>query len=451
MQIIVVGCGKVGRTLVEKLSKENNNVTVVDMDPERVRMVSTMYDVMGVVGNGTSYSVLQEAGLENTDILITVTERDEVNLLCCVIAKRKANCHTIARLRNPVYSEERHFLRSELQLSMTINQDLEAAREIARLLRFPSAIEIESFAKDRIDLLRFKMPDHSDWFGRPLKEISPEIKENVLVCMADRAGEITIPDGNYVVEKGDILTIIAMPWEAEAFFKNIGVKTNRANNVMIIGGGSMGYYLTEILLKTGVDVKIIEQSRKRCEELSEHFPDAIVECGDGSDKNLLMEERLESMDALVASTGIDEVNAILSKYAQGKIRKKIVTKLNHIAFDEVIESLGLDSVVEPKELTAQRILQYVRATAAGMDSNVETLYRLMNGRVEALEFIIKENSRIIGQKLVDMKIKKNTLIAGILRDDRLIIPGGQDSFREGDAVIVVTTNLGFEDIYDILA
>ena len=449
MQIIIVGLGKVGRTLVDRLSEENN-IVVVDMDPDRVRNVSTMYDVMGVVGNGTSYSVLQEADLEHTDILIAVTHSDEVNLLCCVIAKRKGNCHTIARLRNPVYSEERHFLRSELQLSMTINQDLEAAREVTRLLQFPNAIEVESFSKNRIDLLRFKTPEDSKWFGRSLKSIAPLIRQNILVCIAERDGEITIPNGDYVIEKGDILTIIAMPLEAERFFHDIGVKTNKVSNVMIIGGSSMAYYLTKILVKYGVEVKLIERSKKRCEEFVDAFPEITVTCGDGSDQNLLREERLENMDALVACTGIDEVNAILSKYAQGKVKEKIITKLNHIEFDEVIESLGLDSVIEPKYLAAQRILQYVRAMANSMDSNVETLYRLMNNRVEALEFLIRPKSKIIGIKLKDMRIKPNTLIAGIVRKDKLIVPGGQDSFHEGDSVIVVTTNLGFEDINDII-
>ena len=450
MQIIIVGCGKVGRKLAAQLSKENNNVTVVDMDPERVRNVSTMYDVMGVVGNGTSYTVLEEADIEHTDIMIAVTESDEVNLLCCVIGKRRGRCHTIARLRNPVYSQERYFLRSELQISMTINQDLEAAREIARLLRFPNAIEIESFAKDRIDLLRFKMPEGSSWFGRPLKDIARDIKENILVSMVDRGGEIIIPDGNTVIEEGDILTITAIPWDAEKFFKSIGVKTNRCNSVMIVGGGSMAYYLTQILKKDGLSVKIIERDRKRCEFLGECFPDVTVECGDGSDQKLLQEEYLENMDALVACTGIDEVNAILSKYAQSKVKKKVITKLNHIEFNEVIKSLELDSVVEPKALTTQRILQYVRAMGESMNSEVETLYRLMDDRVEALEFMIHPGSSIIGEKLVDMKIRKNTLIAGIMRAGNLIIPGGQDEFKEGDSVIVVTTNLGFDEITDIL-
>ena len=450
MQIIIVGCGKVGRALVAQLSEENNNITVVDTDPDTVRNVSTMYDVMGIVGNGASYSVLKGADLEHTDILIATTEKDEVNLLCCIIARRKADCNTICRLRNPAYYEEHSFLRGELQLSMIINPDLEAAREIARLLRFPNAIEIDTFANERIDLLRFRVPTGSMLIGQSLKDSTQRIQQDALVCMVERNGEITIPRGDYVIEEEDILTIIAMPWEAEKYFQEIGVKTNRANNVIIVGGGSMTYYLTRILLRSGVDVKIIEQKMRRCEQLGDEFPDAIVECADGSDKAVLQEERLDSTDALVATTGIDEVNVILSKYAQGKVRKKVVTKLNHIDFDEVIESLGLDSVIMPKELTAERILQYVRAMAAGMDSNVETLYRLMNNRVEALEFVIRPQTRIADIPLSEMKLKSNTLIAGILRDGTLIIPSGQDCFREGDVVVVITSHLGFKDIYDIL-
>lgn len=450
MQIIVVGCGKVGRALIAQLSREDNNVTVIDTNADVVRDVSTLYDIMGVVGNGTSYTVLQEAGLESADMVIALTESDEVNLLTCVIARRKANCHTIARVRNPVYASERHFLRSELQLSMTINPELEAATEISRLLRFPNAIEIDSFAKERIDLLRFKVPEHAFLCGKSLKETSQMYPQNVLVCVVEHNGEVVIPNGDTVIQSGDIITIIVMPGEAEKFFQSIGVKTNRVKNAVIIGGGGISYYLTSILLRQGIDVKIIEKNRKRCEELNEMFPDATVDCGDASDQEMLKEEHLEKMDSLISCTGIDEINAILSLYAQTRIRKKVITKLDHVEFNDVIESLELDSVVNPKTLTVQRILQYVRAAANSMDSDVETLYRIMGGRVEALEFSIHAGSKMTGIKLIDMPIKKGTLIAGILREGKLIIPGGNDSFRELDTVIVVTTNSGYSGIQDIL-
>ena len=450
MRILLVGGGKVGRTLISQLAKENHDITVIDTSETVIRDIVRIYDVIGIVGNGTSHEILEEADIEHTDVLIAVTDMDEVNLLCCVIARQKHECHTIARVRNPVYSKERHFLRSELELSMTINPELEAAREIARLLQFPNAIEIDSFAKDSVDLLRFKTTA-GQLTGVALRDLSQKISHNILVCMAEKKGRITIPDGNYVIEEGDILTIIAMPGEAEKFFRRIGVRTNKVKDTLIVGGGGITYYLTEILLKMGIDVKIIEQKRSRCEELSAMFPEAVVDQGDGSDQDLLNEEHLEEMDSLVACTGIDEVNAILSLYAQKKVHTKVVTKLNHLEFNEVIRTLDLDSVVNPKLLTAQRILQYVRAMHNGLGSNVETLYRLMDGQVEALEFIVQPGSDMTDIRLADMRLKKNVLIAGILRNFRLIIPGGQDRFFEGDSVIVVTTNIGFGDIHDILA
>ncbi|MBR0085900.1 MAG: Trk system potassium transporter TrkA [Lachnospiraceae bacterium] len=450
MQIIIAGCGKVGRTLVAQLSKENNNITVIDTDPEVVEQVSMTYDVMGIVGNGTSYSILKEAGLETADMVIAVTESDEVNLLCCVIAKQKSNCHTIARVRNPIYSKERNFLRSELNLSMTINPELEAAREIAKLLRYPSAIDINSFAKDRIDLLRFKIPKDSILHGTALKDIPLKVEHNILVCMVDRNDEITIPNGNFVLQSGDTISIIAMPENAERFFTKIGIKTSRVKSAILIGGGGISYYLTEILLKMGVSVKIIERSKERCAELNDKFPGAIVDCGDGTNQELLNEEHLENLDALVACTGMDEVNALLSMYAMNKVKKKVVTKLNHIEYNDVIKSLNLDSIVNPKLLTASSILQYVRAMGNSIDSNVETLYRLMDGRVEALEFHIGQGSKVTGTTFADMRIKKGILVAGIMREGQFIIPGGSDEFKEGDSVIIITTNIGYHDINEII-
>ena len=450
MQILIVGCGKVGRVLAVKLSKEDNNVTVVDMNPEVVRSISTAYDVMGVVGNGASYSVLSEADLEHTDILIAVTHNDEVNLLCCVVAKKAANCHTIARVRNPIYSTEREFLRRELGLSMIINPEWAAAHEISRLLRFPSAIEIDSFSKGRIEMLRFKVPKDSLMVGHALKEMPHKLQLEVLVCAAERKGQVLIPDGNYVVQEGDTLSIVAKPQNANVFFKKIGIRTNQVKNTMIIGGGSITFYLAQMLETMGIQVKIVENRRERCEELSELLPKATIICGDGSDQELLQEEHLEQMDSLVACTGMDEENIILSLYAKDKVRSKVVTKMNHLDFNDVIHSLNLDSLVYPKNITAETILQYVRAMANTVGSNVETLYKLMDDRVEALEFIISPKATITGICLQDMRFKKGLLIAGIMRKGKFIIPGGQDVFQVGDAVIVVTTNSGFQDVYDIL-
>jgi trk system potassium uptake protein TrkA len=451
MQIIVVGCGKVGRNIVTQLIKEDNNVTVIDTNADLVRTLSTNYDVMGIVGNGSSFNILSQADLKHTDMLIAVTESDEVNLLTCVIAKlNNSRVHTIARVRSPHYSAESHFLQKGLNLSMTINPELESAKEMARILNFPQAIDIFSFAKDRIDMLRFRVPKNSVLIGRSLKEIAQLTTNNLLVCIIERSSGIIVPNGDTVIASGDILTIIAMPSDVEVFFKKIGVKTNKAENVTIVGGGDTSYYLAKLLTERGTRVTIIEKDMKRCEELVDLLPGVIVDCGDGTDRDFLEEEHLENTDGFVACTGIDEVNVILSLFVMKKVRKKVVTKLNHVDFGEILDSLQLDSVINPKELTAQKIVQYVRAAGNSMESNVETLYRLLNGRVEAMEFVIDKDSLIIHQKLSDMKIKKNVIIAGILRNGKLIIPGGQDEFMVGDTVIVVTTHIGFHDIYNIL-
>lgn len=451
MQIIVVGCGKVGRSIIAQLIQEDNNVTVIDTDPQVIRNISTNYDVMGIVGNGSSFNILAKADLEHTDMLIAVTESDEVNLLTCVIAKlNNSSCHTIARVRSPHYSAERHYLQAGLNLSMTINPELEAAKEISRLLNFPSAIEIFSFAKDRIDMLRFRVPKNSVLAAKPLRDLS-ELTTNLLVCIVERDNGILVPNGNTVIQEGDVLTIIAMPRDAQSFFKKIGVRTNKCKNVMIIGGGDISYYLSKILRYNNIDVKIIEKDMNRCEELVENIPGITVDCGDGTDRELLREEHIENMDGFVACTGMDEVNALISMYAMKQMNGKVVTKMNHVDFGDVMTGLQLDSVVNPKELTAQQIVQYVRAAGNSMESNVETLYRLFNGRVEALEFYIDHESAVTGTKLMDMKIKKGVLIAGIVRDGKLIIPGGQDAFQVGDTVIVVTDHLGFHDIENILS
>lgn len=450
MQIVIVGCGKVGRALAAQLSGEDNNVTVVDTNGDVVKTVANYYDVMGVAGNGASYSVLAEADIEHTDVLIAVTHNDEVNLLCCVVARKAANCHTIARVRNPVYSEERAFLRKELGLSMIINPEYAAAQEIARLLRFPSAIEIDSFSKGRIEMLRFRVPAASMLNGLALRELPQRLPMDVLICAAERGEEVLIPDGNFVIRSGDLLSMIAIPGNAAAFFKKVGISTNQVKNTMIIGGGEITYYLSKLLLNMGIRVKIIEKRRERCEELSDLLPKATIICGDGSDRELLREEHLEQMDSLVAGTDMDEENIILSLYARDRVRAKVVTKLNHLDFNDVIHSLDLDSLIYPKNIAAEYILQYVRAIGNSMGSNVETLYKLMDGRVEALEFLVHKNSDLAGIRLQDMRLKRNLLIAGIGRKGRLIIPGGQDEFLPGDSVIVVTTDSGFQDIHDIL-
>ncbi len=450
MQIIVVGCGKVGKEIIKQLAAEGHNVTVVDKKGAVVKAVSNEFDVRGVIGNGTSYLTLSDADLENADVLIAVTPNDEVNLLCCVVAKKGGNCHTIARIRNHIYSTEKSFIQKELGLSMIINPEMTAAREIVRRLHFPSAIEIDTFSKGRIELLRFEVKENSPLIGWELKDISQKISGDFLICVAQRQDEIIIPDGNFVPQAGDILGVIAKQSDIQGFFKRIAVKTNAVKNTMIVGGGQMTYYLADILLKGGGKVKIIEKDPKRCEELSEFLDRATIICGDGTDVNLLNEEHLDQMDGLVTCTGMDEQNLVLSLYAQDKVRTKVITKMSHVQYDEVVKSMHIGSVINPKKLAAIHILRYVRAMSNTIGSKMETMYRLIDGKVEALEFTVTCDSNITGIKLMDMKFKNNVLIAAISRQGKLIIPGGQDEFKIGDSIVVITKHLGTRDFRELL-
>lgn len=450
MQIIIVGCGKVGSALTQRLSKEDNNVCIIDINSEVVHTLATECDVMGIVGNGASYSVLAEAGIENADLFIAVTESDELNLLCCVIARKTAKCHTIARVRNPVYSKEQDFLQHEIGVSMIINPEQTAASEISSLLCFPGAIGIDSFAGGKVEMLRFRIPCGCILDNMALKDVSARIHCQFLICAVDRDNEVCIPGGNFVLKSGDVISIVASRENTSFFLKKLNINTNSVKNTMIIGGGKISLYLAEMLVKQGIAVKVIEKNPKRCQELSELLPEATVICGDGSEETLLQEERIDSMDSFVALTNMDEENILLSLFAKKHVSKKVITKINRQQLTEVIRNLELDSVVYPKLLTAQKILQYVRAAKNSIGSNVKTLYRLFDDKVEALEFNIYEKSKITEIPLQDLHIKKGLLICAITRNGRILIPDGQTQILPGDTMIVVTTQLGLQDAQDIV-
>ena len=420
MQIVIVGGGKVGTALVRSLSQEDNNICIVDVKPDVVHQLATENDVMGMVGNGASYSVLKEAGIETADLLIAVTEHDELNLLCCVIARKASKCQTIARVRNPMYSQEKRFLQRELGLSMIINPEQTAASEIASLLGFPSALGIDSFAGGKVEMIRFRIPQESKLDGMTLKDVNSKIDCQFLICAVDRSGQVEIPRGDFILRAGDLVSLVTSRKSAKYFFEKIDMNTNRARNTMIVGGGKITLYLAKMLDNLGIAVKIIEKSPERCLELSEELPRATIVNGDGSDEAFLKEERIDTMDSFVALTNMDEENILLSLMAKKKVSRKVVTKINREQLNEVIHNLELDSVVYPKLLTAQKILRYSRATKNSIGSNVKTLYRMYNDKVEALEFYITENSKITGIPLRQMKLKKGLLIAAVIRNDKLI-------------------------------
>lgn len=395
MQIIIVGCGKVGTTLTEQLSKEGNDVTVIDRRYKVVQSISNKFDVMGLAGSGSSYSMQLEAGVEEADLLIAVTGSDEVNLLCCLIAKKAGGCQTIARVRNPEYSKEIQYLKEELGLAMVINPEYASAMEMARLLRFPSAIKIEPFAKGRVELLKFKIQPGGVLHGMKILDMSSRLRCDVLVCAVERGEEVFIPGGDFVLQEKDVVSIIANFKSASQFFKAIKLHTGQARDAMIVGGSKMAFYLGQMLLKMGINIRIIEKNDKRCEELSELLPKATIICGDGIDQNLLMEEGMSKTDAFITLTNMDEENILLSLFARSQADMKVITKIDRISFKQVINKLDLDSIICPKNVTAEYIVRYVRAMKNSIGSNVETLYHLVEDRVEALEFCIRENAPVL--------------------------------------------------------
>lgn len=453
MNIIIVGCGKVGQEIVSRLNEKENNITVIDVDEKKARETTEKYDVMAVIGNGATHSIQQEAGIKNAHLLIAVTGSDELNLLCCLIAKKAGNCQTIARVRNPEYSLEAPYLKEELGLAMVINPEAAAAAEIARVLRFPSAIKIDTFAKGRIELMKFRLPEGSCLNNCTVKEISTKLHCDVLVCTIERDDNVFIANGDFIFTDKDIISIIATPRNANAFFKKINYKTNQVRNTIIAGGGGTAYYLCETLLKSGIDVKIIELNEARCEELNQQFPKADIVHGDASNEQLLMEEGIDDAASFVSLTNMDEENILLSLFAESKMsaKSKIVTKINRIDFGNVIKKLELDSIINPKSLTAENIVRYVRAMSNTIGSNVETLYSIIKDKVEAAEFIVREPSRLLNTPLMELKFKEDVLIASITRMGKAIIPRGQDTIQLGDSVVVVSKHLGFKDITDILA
>ena len=450
MNIIIVGCGKVGSTLVEQLNGENHNIVVIDEREEKVKSITDEMDAMGIVGNGVSYQTLLEANIRRADLLIAVTGSDEQNLLCCVIAKKTGNCKTIARVRNPIYSTETAFLREELGLAMIINPELTAASEIARIFQFPTAVKIDTFSKGRIELLHFRVTKDCLLNNYELIHIRTTLKCDVLVCIVTRGEEVLIPRGDFVFREGDVVAIVSTPPKANDFFRKIGIGTGKVHTAMLVGGGTMAYYLARRLLAVGIETKIVDQNQERCEKLSELLPKATIICGDGTDEKLLLQEGLESVDGFAALTGLDEENILLSLMAKKYSHAKVVTKINRVNFSNVLGDIQLDSTTFPRLLTADVIIKYARSMNESLNSNVENLYKLEEGRVEALEFYIKETSVVTGVPLLKMRLKKDLLLCSITRGNQVIIPSGQDELQVGDSVVVVTTHPRLNDIKDIL-
>ena len=450
MKIVIIGDGKVGYKLAKQLSSEKYDIILIDNNEEKLRKSIERMDVFCVAGEGGSVEVQQRADVPHADLVIACTSTDECNMLSCLIARRLGARHTIARVRNPIYYKQIDFLKKDLHLSMVVNPELIVAGDITRLLLFPDASKVETFVKGRVELVEF--PIHCGKLeGLSLSELYARFQVQVLVCAVESGETVLIPDGDYILKAGDKLHIAASHQNMEQFFKKIALRKEKIKNAMICGGGRVAYYLASQLCNLGMNVKIIERNRERCEELCELLPKATIINGDATEHDLLIEEGIEKTDAFIALTGMDEETIIMSLFASKQSVSKVIVKINEDRRAMMIDELGLDSIVSAKTATADAILGYVRARRNSQCSaNVETMYQLLDGRVEALEFIIKSENAYTGVPLKDLNLKVNNIIACIARGRKIIIPNGDDSIQVGDSVVIITMTKQIRDLDDIL-
>ena len=451
MKIVIIGDGKVGRKLAAQLSEEDYDIVLIDQNAGKLKEALNQMDIFCITGNGADAEVQKEADVPHADLVIACASTDELNMMSCLLAKRLGARHTIARVRNPIYYRQMGLLKEDLHLSMAVNPELAVAHEIARVLLFPDTSKVETFVKGRVELVEFPIRSESKLKDLSLAEIYQRFQVRILVCAVKRGRDVFIPDGHTVLEEGDRIYIASTHKTLEKFFAALGRRVNKVKNVMICGGGSVSFYLAGQLQHARMHIKIIEKDYARCEQLTELLPEATVIHGDATDHDLLLEEGIEDADAMVALTGMDEENIILALFAGTKNVPKIIAKVNEDSRAQMVEGMGIDSIVSAKGVTADAILSYVRARKKSLKSaNVETLYRLVGERVEALEFIIREECEYTGIPLKDLETKPEYLIACIGRKGKIIIPSGEDYMQVGDSVVVVTTKRGTEDLREIL-
>ena len=451
MKIIIAGCGKIGSTLISSLVAEGHDIVAIDNNPAVISELTNIYDVMGICGNGVDSDILEEAGITECDLFVSVAGSDELNMLSCFLARKLGAKHTVARIRTPEYNDKSlGIMKNHLELSLTINPERLAAHDLFNILKFPSAVKIESFSRRYLEIIEIRLKEDSLLDGIKLCDIYGKFNAKVLVCCIQRDDQVFIPNGTFVLKSGDRIGITATHNELQKFFKTLGQMQKQAKDVMLLGGGRVSYYLAEMLTNIGTSVKIIEQDEKTCELLSELVPKATVIHGDGAQQELLVEEGLLNTDAFVSLTGMDEENILVSIFASSQNVPKVIAKVNRDELASMAEKLGVESLVSPKKIVSDLIISYARALQNSMGSNVETLYKLMDDKAEALEFNVVEDSKVIGIPLKDLKIKKNILIGGIIRNRKTIIPGGNDIILSGDKVVVIAADHRLQDLSDIL-
>lgn len=452
MEIVIIGDGKVGFAIAGQLDREGHNVTVIDSNQAVLDKTSNLLDVVGIYGNGATPQTLKEAGADHADLVIAATSKDEINILSCLLAKKMGARHTIARIRTPEYVDSLNYVKEELGLSLDINPELAAAREIRRSLRFTSEIHTSSLAKARLELAEIKVFDHSPFAGKTIMEISKAYKQSVLFCLIERDDDLIIPSGNTIVRANDKLVLTGRTKQLQSFFNELKIlKNDPIKEVMIIGGGRITYYLTPMLSELGIAVTIIEKDAEKCLKLVESFPYATIIHGDGTDHELLMSENLEKMDGFVALTDNDEENVMVSMFAAAKGVSHVIPKVNRVELGFIFEKLGLRNAITPKNITANHIVSYVRAMQNSLGSNVESLLKIKDERIEILEFRVRQNCRLIGRPIMEIGFKPGILIAYVTHHGEPKVADGQTKVALGDTVIVISKRKGLSDINDILA
>ncbi len=451
MKVIIVGCGKIGCTVIESLLAEGHEITAIDSDPDVLSEITNLYDVMALCGSGTDSDALIEAEVDKAELLVAVTGSDEFNMLSCFIAKRLGAKHTIARIRTPEYNDKSlGFLKKELNISMAVNPEKSVARELFNVLKLPSAVKVETFSRSNFEMIEIMLKDNSPLDNVSLIDLKKKHPDNFLVCVVERDGEVYIPDGNFVLKSGDKISLTASSVDIQRLLKKLSIMQKQARNVMILGATRTSYYLSKLLLAAGNTVKIIDSDKNRCKEFSENLPGAVIINGDPAKQELLFEEGIKNVDALVALTGMDEENILLSYLATTQDVPKVIAKVSRNEFLKTASRLGIDTIASPIKSVANEVVRYARALENSIGSKVETLYKIMNGNAEALEFEVTFDCKIINIPFKELNTKQNVLVAGIIRGRKTIIPSGDDMILAGDRVIIVSAGKRINDLTDIV-
>ena len=451
MKVIISGCGKIGTAILKSLIKEKHDIVVIDVNPQVVSDVSNRFDVLTICGNGANTQVLEEAGARSCDLFISMTSSDEYNMLSCFVAKKLGALHTVARIRNSEYNNHGfEFMKNELGISVSVNPELLTAQNLYNILNLPSATNVETFSANEMEMIEVIVKENSKVLDTPLYELRKKIPYKFLVCLVERDGKTYIPNGSFTINAGDKIGVFASKSDAPEILKHFGFDKKRIKSIMIVGASKIAFYLSKLLLSAKNTVKIIDLNEEKCLQFSENLEKVTMINGNGMSQELLIEEGILNTDAFIALTGKDEENVLMSIFAKNKNVPKTITKINREEILSLSEELGLDTALSPKYLVADLIVSYARALESSKNSKIETLYSLFGGTAEASEFKILHSFKHTNVPLKDLKINSQTLVAGIIRNRETIIPCGEDVFRIGDKVIIITAGQTVYDLSDVI-